>query len=345
MRSASLRTESNMEDHPKKVRVDADLLVPGKGEPIQFASLVYSPHVAAGGTGKILWVGSTAHAPQEYAVLPTNEHVPVLMPGLWDCHVHFSGRADPNIENMALLPLALAGVRAARDIAATLNAGYTTVREVGGNGAELSKAINEGWVPGPNIYTSVAPISQTAGHADLHTFPLELLHERIKHGFPFWICDGVDECRKAVRNQIRRGAKLIKVHATGGIMSRVDSPMAPQLSMPELEVIVEEANKADMIVAAHCHGKAGIMNALKAGVKTIEHGSYLDDEAINLMKEKDAILVATRAVMASGVDHPKNMSPESYKKMLETAGIHKKAYAAAVRDFPALKTKVSYTGR
>jgi imidazolonepropionase-like amidohydrolase len=268
-----------------------------------------------------------------------------LMPGLWDCHVHFSGRADPNIENMALLPLALAGVRAARDIAATLNAGYTSVREVGGNGAELIKAIDEGWVPGPNIYPSVAPLSQTAGHADLHTFPSEWLQDRIKHGFPFWICDGIDECRKAVRTQIRRGAKLIKVHATGGVMSRLDSPLAPQFSIPELKVIVEEATKAGLIVAAHCHAKAGIMNSLEAGVKTIEHGSYLDEEAISKMKEKDAILVATRAVFESGLAHPGNMPPESYKKMVQVAGIHKIAYETAVSstDFPTRRKLKPHT--
>ena len=323
--------EKVTEEAPKEVRIDADLLIPGRGDPVRSASLVYSPSKAAGGTGKIVWTGRTVRMPQKYTTLPNVKHVPVLMPGLWDCHVHFFGRADPNGENMAILHLALAGVRSARDIAATLNAGYTSVREVGGNGAELAKAISEDWVPGPNIYPSVAPISQTAGHADLHTMPLELLQDRIKHGFPLCICDGVDECRKAVRTQIRRGAKLIKFHATGGIMSRIDSPMAPQFSQPEMQVMVEEADKAGMIVAAHCHGKAGIVNALEAGVKTIEHGSYLDEETISMMKEKDAILVATRAVFASGVNHPNNMSPESYKKMLEVAGVHKKAYAAAVR--------------
>ena len=241
-----------------------------------------------------------------------------------------SSRADPNIENIALLHPALSGVRIARDIAALLNAGYTTVRDVGGYGAEIAKAVNEGWVPGPNIYSAVAPISQTAGHGDLHTMPLSLLHDRNEHFFPLWICDGVDECIKAVRTQIRRGAKLIKVHATGGIMSRIDSPMAAQFSLPELRAIVDEATKASLLVAAHCHGKPGIMNALEAGIKTIEHGSFLDEEVISLMKEKDAILVATRTLYGVQLNHPKNMAPESYKKLVEIADAHKKSYAAAV---------------
>lgn len=334
MPSASPSANTSTESQPKEIRVDADLLIPGRGDPIQSASLIYSPNPAAGGTGTIVWAGKTASIPHQHTSLPTQEHVPVLIPGLWDSHVHYFGRADPNIENLALLHLALAGVRSARDIAATLNAGYTSVREVGGNGAELAKAVNEGWVPGPNIYAAVAPISQTAGHGDLHTMPLELLRDRIRHGFPLWICDGVDNCINAVRTQIRRGAKVIKVHATGGVMSRIDSPMAPQFSAPELKAMVEEANKAGLLVAAHCHGKVGIMNALRAGVKTIEHGSYLDEEAIGLMKEKDAMLVATRTILAVGLTHPKNMAPESYKKLVEVADAHKKSYAAAVKTSP-----------
>ena len=146
-----------------------------------------------------------------------------------------------------------------------MNAGYTSVREVGGYGVELSKAINEGWLPGPNIYSAVSPISQTAGHGDLHTMPLELLHDRINHGLPLHVCDGVDEAIKAVRIQIRRGAKLIKVCATGGVMSRIDSPLAAQFTSAELSAMVEEATRTNMIVAAHCHGTDGIVAALNAG--------------------------------------------------------------------------------
>ena len=129
---------------------------------------------------------------------------------------------------------------------------------------------------------------------------------------------------------IRRGAKVIKVCATGGVMSRIDSPTAPQFSPPELRAMVEEAKRASMIVAAHCHGKAGIINSLNAGIRTIEHGSYLDEEAIDLMLEKKAMLIATRSIVANGIDHPQNMPPESYKKLLEIAGTHKRSYATAV---------------
>ena len=317
-------------DTPKELRVNADLLIPGRGDPIKSGVLIYSPNKASGGTGTILWAGRLDHLPPTYAKLPVQMRVPVLMPGLWDCHCHYLGEADANLDHLALLPHALAGVRSARDLAATLNAGFTSVRELAGFGAELSKAVDEEWIPGPNIYTSVAPISQTAGHGDLHTLPPSLVIDQINHGLPLWICDGVDECIKAVRTQIRRGAKVIKVCATGGVMSRIDSPRAPQFSPSELKAMVEEAARASLIVAAHCHGKAGIIAALKAGVRTIEHGSYLDKEAIDLMLEKKAMLIATRAIVANGVDHPQNMPPESYKKLMEIADTHKKSYAAAV---------------
>ena len=336
-------TSTSDSDHATEFRIDADVLIPGRGNPIKPGVLVYSASKAAGGTGKILWAGKPDHLPKAYSRFPTDRRVPVLMPGLWDCHAHFIGEANPSIDGMVFIPQALAGARSARDVAATLNAGFTSVREVAGYGVELSKAINEGWLPGPNIYSSVSPISQTAGHGDLHSVPLGLVKDAINHGLPLHVCDGVDECIKAVRMQIRRGAKVIKVCATGGVMSLIDSPTAPQFSPPELRAMVEEAARASLIVAAHCHGKAGIMAALEAGVRTIEHGSYLDKESIDFMLKKKAMLVATRSIVAWGADHPGDMPPENYKKLIAIADIHKKAYAAAVRAPRTLvKSQIAY---
>lgn len=150
------------------------------------------------------------------------------------------------------------------------------------------------------------------------------------HGSPLALCDGVPNCIATVRKLIRRGAKLIKVCATGGVASLLDDPEDAEFSLEELKAIVDEAARNRRVVAAHCHGKTGIMNALHAGVKTIEHGSYLDEECIALMKEKDAILVATRLVVAGGIDLPEMWDPVSYKKLLRMASAHKKAYALAV---------------
>lgn len=113
----------------------------------------------------------------------------------------------------------------------------------------------------PNIYAAGAPLSQTAGHGDLHSVPLELMHDRINHGFmPLCITDGVEEAIRGTRKQIRRGAKLIKICSTGGVMSRIDSPRAAQYTKSELEAVVEEATRTKLVVAAHAHGTEGIVS-------------------------------------------------------------------------------------
>jgi len=308
-------------------RIDADLLIPGQGRPIENGTLVFSPT-----TSDIQFVGSSTDLPPDYSSLKPIAKVPTLMPGLWDCHVHLMGGSSTGLEETVLQAPALAGARCARDAAATLNAGYTSIREVAGHGAHLRKAIEEGWLPGPNIYTSVSILSQTAGHGDAHSMPLELVRDRMKNpGLPLHLCDGVDECIKAVRMKVREGADLIKVAATGGVLSIIDSPQAQQFSDEELEAIVKEAARTDKIVAAHCHGKKGIMAALKAGCMTIEHGSFLDQEAIDLMLEKDATLVATRSIIEFGIQHPDLYPREVYDKMQEVNQSHKKSYAKAVR--------------
>lgn len=308
-----------------RMRVDADLLIPGKGKPIEYGSLVFDSK-----DKKIIYAGSQKDLPNTLSTVNKSYHVPVLMPGLWDCHVHYFGIETAYLDNLALLPPSLAGMRNARDFAATLNAGYTSVREVGGYGIDCSKAINEGWMPGPNIYSAGAPISQTAGHGDLHTMPLEMLHDKINHGLPLHICDGVDGAILAVRKQIRRGAKVIKICSTGGVMSRIDSPTASQFTTSELAAMVEEASRTNLIVAAHAHGTAGIIAALKAGVKTIEHGSYLTQEAIDLMIEKKAILVATRLIQVFAVEHGEQLPPDSRAKIGAVERENFQSYQAAV---------------
>ena len=146
------------------------------------------------------------------------------------------------------------------------------------------------------------------------------------------IADGIDEVRKAVRLQIRRGANVIKVLASGGVLSIADDPLRQQFSDIELSTIVEEAERLGRIVAAHVHGKVAILAALKAGVKTIEHGTYMDDECIKLIKEKNALYIPTRTIVKLGVDHPELMDPRSYQKMIETAKHHLSAYRLAVKN-------------
>ncbi|MCJ1469119.1 hypothetical protein MMC07_007752 [Pseudocyphellaria aurata] len=308
---------------PKYLRIDAELLIPGRGEPIENGSLVSLD-------SKIIFVGETANLPQPYVDLSIVQ-VRVLMPGLWDCHVHFFGSEKFAIDDMAATNSALAGARCARDVAVTLNAGYTSVREMGGYGVELSQAIHDGWLPGPNIYSTVSILSQTGGHGDAQSMSSDVLCDKIHHGLPFHICDGVDECIKAVRTQVRRGARVIKIAASGGVTSLHDDVEAQQFSDPEIRAIVEEAARSNRVVAAHCHGKKGIMAALRAGCHTIEHGTYLDDEAVELMLEKNAMLVATGLVVEYATKHPDAWSKEMYAQMLQMRESHKKGYALAIR--------------
>lgn len=245
-------------------RINADLLIPGRGSPLENGAVVCDGD-------RMAYAGAQKSVPEEYESVDTTR-VPVLMPGLWDCHVHYLGSQHASIDAFYQTPQALAGARSARDVAATLRAGFTSVRELAGYGVELSQAIDEGTLIGPRIYSAVALLSQTAGHGDAHGTPLESFKDACNHGLPLCICDGVDECLKAVRFQIRRGARVIKVCARGGVTSEIDNPQHQQFSDLELKTIVEEAARADRIVAAHCHGKKGIMAALRAGCQTIEHG-------------------------------------------------------------------------
>jgi imidazolonepropionase-like amidohydrolase len=306
--------------------IKASLLIPGRGEPIKDGAVIIED-------GKIAWVGSQASLPTKYRHYSFTE-VPVVMPGMWDCHTHFMGvneNGAGGYEESAMASLALFGARTARDLQKVLMAGITTVREVGGYAGEVSPAVEEGTIVGPNVYSSVGVLSMTAGHGDIHNLPIDTVLDLGRRGGPFVVCDGVPECIRAVRSMIRRGAKLIKICTTGGVGSILDDPQDAQFSIEEIKAIVDEAARAKRIVAAHAHGKEGILNALHAGVKTIEHGSYLDEECIQLMEEKGAILVATRLVIAASLKDSKGWPPANYAKLLKIAEQHKKAYALAVK--------------
>ena len=268
------------------VRIEADLLIPGRGQPIDSGTVILEGDVIA-------YAGPTSGAP---ATTPDAEvwSVPIVMPGLWECHAHFDGLARPDLVDQVTDPVALRAARTVGDLERTLMGGVTSAREVGGFGVDLQRAIDAGQIVGPTVYGAGRVLSTTGGHADVHEIPLEALDHVDHLGV---LCDGVPEVTKAVRMNLRRNAKVIKVCASGGVMSEVDHPIHQQFSDEELRAIVEEAARAERVVAAHCHGKPGIMAALRAGVKTIEHGSFMDEEAADLMLEKEAIFVPTRFVV------------------------------------------------
>jgi imidazolonepropionase-like amidohydrolase len=270
-------------------RIEAKRLIPGRGEPIDDAVVIIEDAV-------IKFAGTAADAPKaEGAGTITTDTV---MPGMWECHGHFIGTYTANISEIHTLRPQLGAMRVTADAKRVLDAGFTSVREMGGMGTFLARAIAEGQVVGPNVYASGSMLSMTAGHGDEHGMDLDFARVSMARQ---WgednICDGPDQCRAGVRRMLRLGAKVIKVHASGGVMSELDDPQLPQFSKAELEAIVDEATRMERLVGAHCHGKRGIMAALEAGVKTIEHGTYLDEEAADAMIENNAILVPTRWIL------------------------------------------------
>ncbi len=217
-----------------------------------------------------------------------------LLPGLMDMHTHLNYDLNEGWENRPVLESpelnALRGVPYAR---ATLRAGFTTVRDLGASlgfaDVALSRAINAGWIEGPRMITSGHAISITGGHCEITGFAPGILEGGPEEG----VADGVAEVMKAVRYQIKHGAGVIKVCATAGVLSFEGPAGAPQYSIEELQAIVEEAERHGIKVAAHAHGTEGIKNAILAGIHSIDHGSILDDEAIELMIEHDTYLVPT----------------------------------------------------
>jgi imidazolonepropionase-like amidohydrolase len=311
-----------LHSRPPVVRVDAALLIPGRGPPVPNATLV------AEGT-KIVFVGKQSKLPSKYAQLE-GPVVPFLLPGLWDCHVHFFGAPSFAPGVVTSTPAALAGARSARDLAATLDAGFTSVRELGGYGSQIAAAVKEGWLVGPNIYSSVSMLSQTAGHGDAREEDMAVLCSKMQQNMPFYICDGEAECQRAVRTMIRRGATVIKVATTGGGSSS-DELQARQFSDTELVVMVQEAERAGLAVAAHCHGKEGIKAALRAGCRTLEHASFANDECIALMKEKDVLFVPTRTAINFALSNPQAWTPENYRKIVQLAEANLRTYTKTIR--------------
>lgn len=284
--------------------IKADLLIPGDGEPFSDAALVIENKIIA-------WVGQQSDIPEKYTAAPHRSYsVPYLMPGLWDVHVHFGGGSftgedGPGYMGFITMHPASGGARLARGCWEAIQRGYTSMRDVGGYGCEVAKAIADGEIVGPNIYGAGACLSQTAGHGDVFNLPAGVVYENLgvmkvtpgHFGQTFsCIVDGVDECRRAVRLQIRRGAKCIKILASGGVMSRDDEVQYAQFSEEELRVIVEEAARQGRSVAAHVHAKAGILAAVKAGVRTVEHVSFADQECIDLIKKNGTVYMALLAV-------------------------------------------------
>lgn len=284
------------------------LAVPGQAPHSQQTVIIHE--------GKIVGIENGYIDDDEATILDMKDKF--VLPGLIDSHVHITHEWNPNAR--------LDGVtREAGDVAfdaalyarRTLMAGFTAVQDVGAPKEifALRRAVSAGKIPGPHIRAAGRAVSATGGHGDRHGYRediLDLMHSPT-------ICDGADDCRRATRAAVKAGADVIKITATGGVLSNTNAGTGQQFFNDELKAIVETAAKMGRKVTAHAHGKGGVESALKAGVKSIEHGTYLDKNTAHLFKKYDATLVPTVLAGMTVVDWAKNtnwLPPNSAQKAL-----------------------------
>ncbi|HXQ47233.1 MAG TPA: amidohydrolase family protein [Caulobacteraceae bacterium] len=245
-----------------------------------------------------------------------------VLPGLIDCHVHLTLQFGAG-HRMSLVEdsdpkIGLDGAHRAR---LTLEAGFTTVRDVGAQKPDvifaLREAIAEGKVPGPRVLCVGAILSPTGGHGQVYGFRRDVC-ACVQSSLG--VCDGVDECRKAVRRQVAMGADAIKIVATGGVLSNIAAGIDQQFTNDEIKTLVETAHHLGRRISAHAHGAAGINAALKAGIDSIEHGSFMDDESISLFLEKEAFHTPTVIAGMSALEMAKAggiLSPAQAEKAFQ----------------------------
>ncbi len=267
------------------------------------------------------------------------------MPGLMDMHAHMIGEPEGDQSYAALVMRspaqeAMTGVANARD---TLMAGFTTVRDVGTFRAfvdiALRDAIAAGWTPGPRMFCAGAYVTSSTGGGDIPGLAVDV-DERLPRDLRFGVANGVDEVRKVVREILHRGADLIKVIATGAVLTEGTDPGAPEFSEDEIRAAVEEAALYGRHVAAHAHGPEGIKRAIRAGVRSVEHASLMDDEAIALMVEHGTYLVADiyDGDWIAETGEREGWSPTSLQKNRDTTDAQRAGFDKAV----AAGVKIAY---
>lgn len=214
-----------------------------------------------------------------------------ILPGFFDCHVHITTSTIDMVKRLNT-PLSYRYYEAIHNLQVTLDSGVTTIRDASGADLGVKQAVDNGLIAGPRMQIAISMISQTGGHGDAHVLcGAEARAE--SPGNPSGVVDGPDEMRKKVRTLIREGATVLKVATSGGVLSPISDPRLGHLRDAELAVLVEEAEAAGLFVMAHAQATDGIKAAIRNGIRSIEHGIYLDDEAIQMMLDHDTFLVPT----------------------------------------------------
>ena len=271
---------------------------------------------------RIKAVGQSVPIPEDATVIDLS--TATVLPGMLDLHCHILGDPEEGGRGSSA-DKALRGVRNAEKV---LLSGFTTIRDPGGGDVNYANfsvrdAVNRGWFPGPRIVAAGRFLSITGGHGDNNSVPPE--HETQREN----IVNGVEEMRKAVRRDVKFGADWIKIYATGGFFSAGDDPGQQHFSDEEMRVAVEEATRLGKLVAAHAHGAQGIKAAVRAGVRTIEHGTFIDDEGIELMKEYGTYLVPTLRTIEVLAEEPPPDASAGWKKAYQ---LSKKHFSAMMKN-------------
>ncbi len=276
---------------------------------------------------RITAIAPTASTPKQSGDTEIDLTKFTVMPGLIDVHTHITmaNNFDPYFElSMTPAKEAIIGVENAK---VTLEAGFTTVRNVGANDftdVALRDEINAGHIPGPHMQVSGPALGITGGHMDENLLPYEY------HIHGQGVADGIPAVQHQVRENIKYGADLIKIGATGGVLSKGDDPQASQYTLEEMQAIVADAHRLGRKVAAHAHGAQGILWASEAGVDSIEHGSYLNDEGIAMMKKKGTYLVPT-AYLIDWMQQYGNLPPIYIQKMKDVSAVEKQNAIKAIK--------------
>jgi len=260
------------------------------------SNALVTPGIVVVKDGKIVAAGTSAGIPADAQVIDLGDAT--LLPGFIDAHTHLTGEYKVDFKQGMLdelqKPIPELALESSANARVTLMAGVTTVRDVGSSNyldVGLRNAINAGVVPGPRMLVSVHAIGATGGHCDETGFRAGLFGKET--GPEEGVINGADEARRAVRLMHKYGATIIKTCATGGVLSLADAVDTPQLTQEELNAIVDEAHALKLKTAAHAHGAEGAKRAIRAGIDSIEHGSFLDDEALDMMKQRGTYYVPT----------------------------------------------------
>ncbi|MGC8992310.1 MAG: amidohydrolase family protein [Thermoplasmata archaeon] len=303
--------------------------------------------------GKIKEIGkqNEINIPENSRIIDTKHKY--ALPGLIDSHLHIDGfKTGDTLKESLLTPIGVRFARGIKDLQYIINSGFTSIVDAGGIiGLHLRDAVNENTILGPRIFAAGYFLTPTFGHGDIHYLPTEYVDVRTSkfmntQEMTSLLCDGTEECRKAARYALRENPDFIKVMATGGVLSQKDRPEYRGFTLKELKAIVDETKATNKFVHAHAQGKDGILNSIKAGVKVIAHGIYIDDETSSLAAKNNVIVIPTFSILYNIVKNNGNINlPEwALKKAEEVYDISIENIKKAKRIGVKLATGTDFSG-